>query len=163
MSAICYCYQNRIAHRDLKYENFLLEDKNRENLVIKLIDLGGERYFSKHKKISKMNGNPYCIVPEVLGETYEEKCDVWSAGVIFYILLCDYPTFNGQSDKEIIAAVKNGEFDFPDEEWSLISEERKDLIRKMLTYEPRKLLRATNVLFIHSLSFLKVKIRVIKK
>ena len=75
----------------------------------------------------------YYIAPEVLGETYDEKCDIWSAGVIFYILLCGYPPFNGQSDKEIMAAVKKGEFDFPDEEWSVITEEGKDLIRKMLT------------------------------
>ena len=113
MSAICYCHQNRIVHRDLKPENILLEDKNRDNPVIKLIDWGGARYFSKHKKMSKVNGTPYYIAPEVLGETYDEKCDIWSAGVIFYILLCGYPPFNGETDKEIMEAVKKGEFDFP--------------------------------------------------
>jgi calcium-dependent protein kinase len=51
MSAICYCHQNRIVHRDLKPENILLEDKNKEHPVIKLIDWGGARYFSKHKKM----------------------------------------------------------------------------------------------------------------
>lgn len=64
MSAICYCHQNRIVHRDLKPENILLEDKNKEHPVIKLIDWGGARYFSKHKKMSKVNGTPYYIAPE---------------------------------------------------------------------------------------------------
>jgi len=146
MSAICYCHQNRIVHRDLKPENILLEDKNRDNPVIKLIDWGGARYFSKHKKMSKVNGTPYYIAPEVLSETYDEKCDIWSAGVIFYILLCGYPPFNGETDKEIMEAVKKGEFDFPEEEWSVITEEGKDLIKKMLTYDPKKRLSASQVL-----------------
>ena len=146
MSAICYCHQNRIVHRDLKPENILLEDKNRDNPVIKLIDLGGARYFSKHKKMSKINGTPYYIAPEVLNEIYDEKCDIWSAGVIFYILLCGYPPFNGETDKEIMDAVKKGEFDFPEEEWDCISDLAKDLIKKMLTYDPKKRLSANQVL-----------------
>ena len=146
MSAICYCHQNRIVHRDLKPENILLEDKNRDHPVIKLIDWGGARYFSKHKKMSKVNGTPYYIAPEVLNEVYDEKCDIWSAGVIFYILLCGYPPFNGESDKEIMEAVKKGEFDFPEEEWDVITEEGKDLIKKMLTYDPKKRLSANQVL-----------------
>ena len=146
MSAITYCHQNRIVHRDLKPENILLEDKNRDNPVIKLIDWGGARYFSKHKKMTKINGTPYYIAPEVLSETYNEKCDVWSAGVILYILLCGYPPFNGETDKEIMEAVKKGEFDFPEEEWSVITEEGKDLIKKMLTYDPKKRLSAAQTL-----------------
>ena len=146
MSAICYCHQNRIVHRDLKPENILLEDKNRDHPVIKLIDWGGARYFSKHKKMSKVNGTPYYIAPEVLNEVYDEKCDIWSAGVIFYILLCGYPPFNGETDKEIMDAVKKGTFDFPEEEWDVITEEGKDLIKKMLTYDPKKRLSANQVL-----------------
>ena len=129
-----------------KPENILLEDKNRDNPIIKLIDWGGARYFSKHKKMSKVNGTPYYIAPEVLDGTYDEKCDIWSAGVIFYILLCGYPPFNGETDKEIMEAVKKGEFDFPEEEWSVITEEGKDLIRKMLQYDPKKRLSAAQVL-----------------
>ena len=77
-----------------------------DNPIIKLIDWGGARYFSKNKKMSKVNGTPYYIAPEVLGETYDEKCDIWSAGVIFYILLCGYPPFNGETDKEIMINIK---------------------------------------------------------
>lgn len=138
LSAICYCHQNNVVHRDLKPENILLDNKNDKNPVIKLIDWGGARYFSKSKKMTKINGTPYYIAPEVLREVYDEKCDIWSAGVILYILLCGYPPFNGETDKEIMDAVKLGEFDFPDEEWSVVSQEAKDLIKKMLTYDPKK-------------------------
>ena len=144
------------AHYDLKvtdystsgniYKVSLLEDKNKEHPVIKLIDWGGARYFSKHKKMSKVNGTPYYIAPEVLNEVYDEKCDIWSAGVILYILLCGYPPFNGETDKEIMDAVKKGEFDFPEEEWDVITEEGKDLIKKMLTYDPKKRFSANQVL-----------------
>ena len=146
MSAICYCHKNHVVHRDLKPENILLENKKDSNPVIKLIDWGGARYFSRHKKMTKVNGTPYYIAPEVLNEVYDEKCDIWSAGVILYILLCGYPPFNGESDKEIMLAVKKGEFDFPDEEWSVITDTAKDLVKKMLTYDPKKRISALEVL-----------------
>ena len=147
MSAITYCHQNHIVHRDLKPENILLEDhKGTNEITIKLIDWGGARYFSKNKKMTKINGTPYYIAPEVLNEVYDEKCDIWSAGVILYILLCGYPPFNGETDKEIMKAVKKGEFDFPPEEWDVVSNDAKDLIKKMLTYEPKKRPTALEVL-----------------
>jgi calcium-dependent protein kinase len=137
LSAICYSHQNNIVHRDLKPENILLDDKT-NNPIIKLIDWGGARYFIKNKKMSKISGTPYYIAPEVLNETYDEKCDVWSAGVILYILLCGYPPFNGETDTEIMKAVKKGSFDYPPEEWNTISKEAKDLVSKMLTYDPKQ-------------------------
>ncbi len=146
LSAICYCHQNNVVHRDLKPENIMLEDNKDKEPIIKLIDWGGARYFSKHKKMTKVNGTPYYIAPEVLNEIYDEKCDIWSAGVIFYILLCGYPPFNGETDKDIMKAVKKGEFDFPKEEWEVVSNEAKDLIKKMLTYEPKKRPSALEVL-----------------
>ena len=146
LSAITYCHQNHIVHRDLKPENILLEDKKDSEINIKLIDWGGARYFSKNKKMTKINGTPYYIAPEVLNEVYDEKCDIWSAGVIFYILLCGYPPFNGETDKEIMKAVKKGEFDFPPEEWDVVSKDAKNLIKKMLTYDPKKRPSALEVL-----------------
>ena len=136
ISAVCYSHQNNVVHRDLKPENILLEDKT-EDPVIKLIDWGGARYFSKNKKMTKISGTPYYIAPEVLNEVYDEKCDIWSCGVILYILLCGYPPFNGDTDKDIMKAVKKGSFEFPEEEWASISKNAKDLVSHMLKYDSK--------------------------
>jgi len=122
-----------------------LDDKS-GNLLIKLIDWGGARYFQKNKKMSKISGTPYYIAPEVLNETYDEKCDVWSCGIIMYILLCGYPPFNGDDDNEIMNSVRSGEFEFPDEDWDNVTKEAKEIIRRMLTYNPQQRPSAEDVL-----------------
>lgn len=104
--------------------------------------LKSARFFTKNKKMNKISGTPYYIAPEVLDEKYDEKCDIWSTGVILYILLCGYPPFNGDSDIEIMKCVKKGKYEFPGneitylaEEWDSISKDAKDLIGKMLKYD----------------------------
>ena len=141
LSAICYSHQNNIVHRDLKPENILLDDKG-SDLTIKIIDWGCAKSFKKNEKMTNADGTPYYIAPEVLEGNYDEKCDVWSCGVILYIMLCGYPPFNGETDDDILVAVKKGKFDFPKEEWSSVSKEAIDLIKGMLTYEPNKRLSA---------------------
>jgi calcium-dependent protein kinase len=134
MSAINYIHTNNIVHRDLKPENILLDTK--KNNIIKIIDWGTARFFEKNKKMNKVSGTPYYIAPEVLFEKYDEKCDIWSCGVIMYILLCGYPPFNGETDNEILNKIKTGKYVFPEEEWDNISDEGKDLIAKMLEFNP---------------------------
>ena len=78
-----------------------------------------------------MYGTPYYIAPEVLAGTYTEKCDLWSIGVILYIMLCGSPPFNG-SDEVIIKKVKSGQWEFRGQVWSTIDESAKDLVRKLI-------------------------------
>jgi len=83
-------------------------------------------------------GTPYYIAPEVLKKSYDKACDLWSIGVITYILLCGYPPFYGNTDQEIFASVAKGVFDFPSPDWDSISDEAKDLICLLLKLNPNE-------------------------
>jgi len=151
MRAIFYCHENKICHRDLKPENFLLLD-SRDDAPLKVIDFGLSSVFGDTKgtaapkaDMTTRAGTPYYISPEVLAGKYDESCDIWSSGVILYILLCGYPPFYGNNDPQILEAVKKGVFDFNGPEWKTVSENAKDLIKKMLT-KPDKRLKAGEVL-----------------
>ena len=141
MSAICYSHQNNIIHKDLKPENILM-DKDKDELAIKIIDWGCAETVKTIKRSETADGTIYYIAPEVLHGEYNEKCDIWSCGVIFYILLCGYPPFDGESDEDIYKAIELGEVDFPEENWSQISQEAKNLIQKMLTLDINKRISA---------------------
>lgn len=97
LSCINYCHSAKIVHRDLKPENILLE-QNKEFDQIKIIDFGTSLVYDPNKKLDEKLGTPYYIAPEVLGKSYGSKCDIWSIGVIVYILLSGIPPFNGKDD-----------------------------------------------------------------
>ena len=144
MNAINYCHKNGIVHRDLKPENLLLLNKS-ENSPIKVIDFGMSKRLDHEKFLSEKVGTAYYISPEVLKGKYDEKCDIWSAGVILYIIICGYPCFNGEDDDEIFAAIQKGKIRFPSPEWDDISEDVKILIKKMCC-PPEQRLTAEQVL-----------------
>merc|ERR1712050_399501 len=137
LSAVVYLHKHGFIHRDLKPENIIFETKDPKS-KIKVIDFGTSCHYEKGSKLKKKLGTPYYIAPEVLKRNYDEKCDVWSSGVIMYILLCGYPPFNGPNDKIIFQRVLEGKFAFPEEDWNGISKQAKDLIKKMLCYDPAK-------------------------
>jgi calcium-dependent protein kinase len=137
LSCINYCHQNNIVHRDLKPENVLLE-QNKEFDQIKIIDFGTSLVFDETKKLDEKLGTPYYIAPEVLAKNYGAKCDIWSCGVITYIVLSGIPPFNGASDQEIMKKVKLGKFSFADPVWASISDSGKDFITKLLTKDQEK-------------------------
>ena len=141
MSAICYSHQNSIIHRDLKPENILM-DNNSDDLTIKIIDWGCAQTIKASKQSKQADGTAYYIAPEVLKGEYNEKCDIWACGVIFYILLCGYPPFNGDTDDDIYDAILKGKFQFPEEDWDQVSDDAKDLIKKMLKKDVKKRLSA---------------------
>ena len=145
MSAINYCHKNGIVHRDLKPENLLFLSKS-DNSPIKVIDFGmSKRFDSSTKIMSERVGTAYYISPEVLKGKYDEKCDIWSAGVILYIIICGYPCFNGDTDDDIFKAILKGKIQFPSPEWDNISNDAKELIKKMCC-SPDKRLTAEQVL-----------------
>ena len=143
LSAVYYLHSNRIVHRDLKPENIMLTQKPKNsNYQIKLIDFGTAKIFKPGKKMNKFIGTSYYIAPEVIKERYDEKCDVWSCGVILYILLCGYPPFNGNNNVDIFHAIQNQNPIFAGEEWEDITAEAKDLIKSMLKKNPSERLTA---------------------
>jgi calcium-dependent protein kinase len=87
LSAVNYCHKRGIVHRDLKPENIMFVSRD-EHATIKLIDFGTAAIVDSERNFSTRMGSPYYIAPEVLKKNYNEKCDVWSCGVILYILLC---------------------------------------------------------------------------
>jgi calcium-dependent protein kinase len=131
LSAVYYWHSNKIVHRDLKPENILLENEN-ENAHLKIIDFGTSVTFDPKRKMKTVLGTPYYVAPDVLKGRYNEKCDVWSMGVIMYILLCGYPPFPGKSNEEIFQKIINSPVNFSGVNWSSVSYEAKNLVNLML-------------------------------
>jgi calcium-dependent protein kinase len=111
LSAVAFMHDKGIAHRDLKPENILVSSKKNEPINIKLIDFGASEHFKKGQKMDKFIGTAYYISPEVIDKKYDEKADVWSCGIIMYIMLCGQPPFNG-TEEQILAKVKSGYIPF---------------------------------------------------
>ena len=107
-------------------------------LNIKLIDFGSCNYIKENKNFTLKIGSPYYIAPEVLKHNYNNKCDIWSTGVILYILLVGYPPFKGQNKEELFMKIKSGYFCLQGGEWERISSEAKHLVSLMLEYDYNK-------------------------
>jgi len=138
-SAVHYCHLKRIVHRDLKPENILIEKINNDGYFqIKVIDFGTAKLFKKQKMERTLIGSPYYIAPEVLNRNYNEKCDLWSCGVIFYILLSGKLPFNGEEDTEVFENIKKGEYSIDIPPFEKVSPEAKDLIKQLLLLDPEK-------------------------
>jgi calcium-dependent protein kinase len=139
MSAVEYCHNNGICHRDLKPENLLyLKKGDEKDNPLKVIDFGLSRDLNIKKILSSKVGTAYYVSPEILAGKYNEKCDIWSSGVILYVLLSGDPPFNGPSDGAIYSKIKKMKFNFPPSKWSKISEEAKDLLSHMLAPEKER-------------------------
>ena len=148
-SAINFCHENNIVHRDLKPENILIEKEeklDKDFLTIKIIDFGTCDKIKKGEKLEKQVGTPYYTAPEVNNKNYDKKCDLWSCGVILYVMLAGKQPFNGDNDEEINYAIQRCKIDFNDEIWDNISNDAKDLIKKLLIKNPKKRYSAKDAL-----------------
>ncbi|CAL9776695.1 unnamed protein product [Musa acuminata subsp. burmannicoides] len=139
------CHLHGVIHRDLKPENFLFASK-KENSPLKAIDFGLSIFFKPGESFSEIVGSPYYMAPEVLKRNYGPEIDIWSAGVILYILLCGVPPFWAETEQGVAQAILRGLIDFKREPWPSVSENAKNLVRQMLEHDPKLRLTAKQVL-----------------
>ncbi|KAJ4965737.1 hypothetical protein NE237_017586 [Protea cynaroides] len=139
------CHSLGVIHRDLKPENFLLVNKD-DDFSLKAIDFGLSVFFKPGQIFTDVVGSPYYVAPEVLCKHYGPESDVWTAGVILYILLSGVPPFWAETQQGIFDAVLKGNIDFVSDPWPRISDSAKDLIKKMLCSQPSDRLTAHEVL-----------------
>ena len=150
ITAISYCHNQGICHRDLKLENVLFLT-SQEDSPIKIIDFGLSQCVEKKKLVQiitgknfgTMNmqspvGTPHYVSPEVIKGNYNQKCDIWSAGVILFVMLGGYFPFDGNTDNEVYKAISKKKFNFNNQEWKSISNDAKDLIKHMLCDEDKR-------------------------
>ncbi|PNY01494.1 calcium-dependent protein kinase 17-like protein, partial [Trifolium pratense] len=139
------CHSMGVIHRDLKPENFLLLNKD-ENAPLKATDFGLSVFYKQGETFKDIVGSAYYIAPEVLKRKYGPEVDIWSVGVMLYILLCGVPPFWAESENGIFNAILRGHVDFSSDPWPSISPQAKDLVRKMLNSDPKQRLTAYEVL-----------------
>eukprot|EP01102_Stenamoeba_stenopodia_P008097 TRINITY_DN22_c0_g2_i1.p1 TRINITY_DN22_c0_g2~~TRINITY_DN22_c0_g2_i1.p1 ORF type:complete len:352 (-),score=100.11 TRINITY_DN22_c0_g2_i1:131-1186(-) len=145
VSAVEYLHANGIAHRDLKPENLLSADHDGQE-VIKIADFGFSKNFGEEKLMTSC-GSPGYVAPEVLTcESYDKSVDMWSIGVIIYILLCGYPPFYADNAPALFKKIMDVKYDFDDPSWDDVSEAAKDLIRNLLVKDPKKRFTASQCL-----------------
>jgi len=143
LSAVEHLHQNGIVHRDLKPENLFLSSKG-EDSKVKVGDFGLSTFISLDSKLTKAVGTPGYIAPEILQtldedlDGYGKEVDLWSVGVIMYILLCGFPPFYAEDDDESFDQIIAGHFDYPSPHWDNVSNVAKDMINHLLVVNSTK-------------------------
>ncbi|GLJ44844.1 hypothetical protein SUGI_0943380 [Cryptomeria japonica] len=139
------CHSMGVIHRDLKPENFLFSSKD-ENSLLKATDFGLSVFFKPGDIFRDIVGSAYYVAPEVLRRGYGPEIDIWSAGVILYILLAGVPPFWAESEQGIFDAILRGHVDYTSDPWPSISSGAKDLVKNMLKQDSKERFTALNVL-----------------
>lgn len=134
LSSVAFLHSRSICHRDLKLENWVLESGKDVWSPLKLIDFGLSTHFTKGQRLSRVVGSSYYVAPEVLKKSYTEACDLWSLGVIVYMLLSGAPPFYGKNDEAIKASIVQGEYTFPHELFRDVSDEAMAFVSTLLSY-----------------------------
>ncbi|XP_052202314.1 calcium-dependent protein kinase 29-like [Diospyros lotus] len=145
VNVVHICHFMGVMHRDLKPENFLFVSRDKD-APLKAIDFGLSVFIERGKVYKDIVGTAYYIAPEVLKQNYGKEIDVWSAGVILYILLSGVPPFWAENEKDIFEAILKGQVDLECPPWPSISTGAKSLIRKMLMVDPKMRITAAQAL-----------------
>ena len=145
VSAVNYLHSKKIVHRDIKPENFLIFPTNEGGKkIVKLCDFG--LAVDARQILTEVCGSPSYVAPEVLRmQNYGLPVDIWSCGIVLYILLCHFPPFYGESTKKLFSKIMRGNYDFPSPYWDDISDNAKDLITRMLVVKDDRRIKSEEV------------------
>ncbi|KAE8813141.1 putative disease resistance RPP13-like protein 2 [Hordeum vulgare] len=145
LSAVAFCHLQGVVHRDLKPQNFLFTTRD-ENAPMKLIDFGLSDFIVPDERLSDIIGSAYYVAPEVLHRSYSEEADIWSIGVITYILLCGSRPFWAPTESGIFRSVLENVPNLDDSPWPSVSAEAKDFVKICLNKDYRKRMSAVQAL-----------------
>ncbi|KAL1809901.1 hypothetical protein ACET3Z_026891 [Daucus carota] len=145
LNVVAFCHLQGVVHRDLKPENFLFKSKD-EDSQLKAIDFGLSDYVKPDERLNDIVGSAYYVAPEVLHRSYSTEADVWSIGVISYILLCGSRPFWARTESGIFRAVLKANLSFDEPPWPSVSSEAKDFVKRLLNKDPRKRMTAAQAL-----------------
>eukprot|EP00531_Pseudo-nitzschia_arenysensis_P007668 CAMPEP_0116143752 /NCGR_PEP_ID=MMETSP0329-20121206/15619_1 /TAXON_ID=697910 /ORGANISM="Pseudo-nitzschia arenysensis, Strain B593" /LENGTH=463 /DNA_ID=CAMNT_0003639095 /DNA_START=551 /DNA_END=1942 /DNA_ORIENTATION=+ len=134
LSAVAFLHSRSICHRDLKLENWVLESGKDVWSPLKLIDFGLSTHYRSGERLTRVVGSSYYVAPEVLKKSYTEACDLWSLGVIVYMLLSGAPPFYGKNDEAIKASIVQGEYTFPHELFRDVTDQAMGFVGTLLSY-----------------------------
>ncbi|KAL9245770.1 hypothetical protein vseg_019384 [Gypsophila vaccaria] len=145
LNVVSFCHLQGVVHRDLKPENFLFVSKD-EDSPLKAIDFGLSDFVKPDEKLNDIVGSAYYVAPEVLHRSYTTEADVWSVGVIAYILLCGSRPYWARTESGIFRAVLKADPSFTEPPWPSLSAEAIDFVKRMLNKDPRKRVTAAQAL-----------------
>lgn len=145
LNVVAFCHLQGVVHRDLKPENFLFSSKD-ETSTLKAIDFGLSDFVKPDERLNDIVGSAYYVAPEVLHRAYTSEADVWSIGVIAYILLCGSRPFWARSESGIFRAVLKADPSFDEQPWPSVSSEARDFVKRLLIKDPRKRMTAAQAL-----------------
>ena len=140
LEAIAFCHLKGVVHRDIKPENILLDRKGSIN--VKLVGFHCAHEFKKNQRFERMVGTSYYVAPEVLLHDYDQQCDMWSLGVVIYVMLTGRPPFNGIDDKQIVRKIRDGAFQFNKRDFKKVSPACIEFIKRLLTMDPKNRMTA---------------------
>ncbi len=149
LDAVSYMHRMGVAHRDIKAENLLLATADDgDGSPVRVIDFGLAREHERGRDGPMVDpvGSPYYVAPEVLRGEYDASCDLWSIGVVAYVLLCGYPPFNGPDRGGIYRSVLDGRYRFPPRDWDGTSREAIDFVRRLLEVDASRRMTAEQAL-----------------
>ncbi|KAG5626488.1 hypothetical protein H5410_011706 [Solanum commersonii] len=145
LNVVAFCHLQGVVHRDLKPENFLFTSRD-EDADMKLIDFGLSDFIRPDERLNDIVGSAYYVAPEVLHRSYSLEADIWSIGVITYILLCGSRPFWARTESGIFRSVLRSDPNFEDLPWPSVSPDAKDFVKRLLNKDYRKRMTAAQAL-----------------